>query len=130
MEVELQIPDINVCVWGNEDALERVISNLIQNASRYGEKKLFVTLCQEEDKVILTLKNDVNEYQIEPEPEKLFQRFYMQESSRTFGGSGLGLSISKELVSHMNGNISAIYEKIGEEWFLKILVELKKVGRS
>lgn len=129
MEVELQIPDINVCVWGNEDALERVISNLIQNASRYGKKKLFVTLCQEEDKVTLTLKNDVNEDKIEPEPEKLFQRFYMQESSRTCGGSGLGLSISKELVSHMNGKISAGYEEVGEEWFLKILVELKKVGR-
>lgn len=126
LEVDIQIPDTETLVWGNRDALERVVSNLIQNASRYGKSKLQIALFQDKDQVTLCFENDVDVSEVEREPEKLFQRFYMQESSRTRGGSGLGLSISKELVTHMNGDISASYEERGGEWYLKMTIELKK----
>lgn len=124
LQVDMQIPDTMVWVWGNADALERVVSNLLQNASRYGKSKLFITLKQDHDKVTLCFKNDVKADEVEQEPEKLFDRFYMQENARTRGGSGLGLSISRELVSHMNGNISASYEQKDGDWYLKITIEL------
>lgn len=124
LQVDMQIPDTMVWVWGNADALERVVSNLLQNASRYGKSKLFITLKQDHDKVTLCFKNDVKADEVEQEPEKLFERFYMQENARTRGGSGLGLSISRELVSHMNGNISASYEQKDGDWYLKITIEL------
>ena len=39
--------------------------------------------------------------------EKIFDRFYQRDSSRTKGGAGLGLYICKEFVERMNGTISA-----------------------
>jgi len=46
----------------------------------------------------------------EEEVSHLFERFYMQEQSRTVGGSGLGLTIAKMLMESMGGDMTAKLE--------------------
>ncbi len=43
--------------------------------------------------------------------EKIFERFYQKDSSRTKGGAGLGLYICKEFLEKMGGTIAAKQEK-------------------
>lgn len=64
-----------------------------------------------------------------PEPERLFERFYMQESSRTHDGTGLGLTISKTLAEHMGGTMRAEYSGDETERCLTVAVHLRRISQ-
>ena len=66
-------------VWYDEDAVEKIVTNLLSNALKYGQNGgecLFVA-DQKEDKVYLSFKNTV-ENRSDIDLEKLFTRFYQQ----------------------------------------------------
>ena len=48
--------------------LSRVISNLIQNASRYGKRKLLIALIKDKEEVKLSFENDIGDSEVEQEP--------------------------------------------------------------
>jgi signal transduction histidine kinase len=50
--------------------------------------------------------------------DRIFDRFYKQDSSRTQGGAGLGLYICKRFAEMMSGNISA--EQDEENFIIKL----------
>lgn len=122
LDMELEIPDRPLMIRGEEEALRRIVYNLLQNAVRYGESKLCVSA--EADKqsgaVSIIFSNDVLPEKRVSDPEQLFERFYVQEQARVSGGSGLGLTISKALAAHMNGEMTAEYEEKDDTLFLKI----------
>ncbi len=118
--------DAPVIVKGNQDALSRIFANLIQNSLRYAQSRLAICLIQkpEEETVCFLFANDISKDQEIPEPERLFERFYMQESSRTHDGTGLGLTISKTLAEHMGGTMRAEYSGSEAERLLTVTVQL------
>lgn len=118
--------DAPVIVKGNQDALSRIFANLIQNSLRYAQSRLAICLIQkpEEETVCFLFANDIFKDQEIPEPERLFERFYMQESSRTHDGTGLGLTISKTLAEHMGGTMRAEYSGSEAERLLTVTVQL------
>ena len=63
-------------------------------------------LYHEEGDTIFICANDL-ENQNDIEIEQVFSRFYKADSARSNNSTGLGLSIAKELVERMNGNITA-----------------------
>ncbi|MDR3112192.1 MAG: HAMP domain-containing histidine kinase [Elusimicrobiota bacterium] len=89
--------------------LEQVLSNLIDNALRYTEKGyIFVTAQKNKNVLNIEVKDSgigINSKQI----EKIFDRFYVIDKSRSrkTGGTGLGLSIAKHIVELHNGTIKA-----------------------
>lgn len=123
--VELNIPHQEADIWGNQEALERVIMNLLQNAVRYAKSIVKIDLQVREEKVWISFENDISSEDVQVEANRLFERFYMQESFRGHGGSGLGLTISKELVNHMNGQITGSYVEKAEEKHLVIMMEFE-----
>lgn len=91
-------------------ALERIFSNMLQNALRYAHSYLRMKVFQENDTLYILFENDTASLQ--PEDMKhLFERFYMSERSRTSQGSGLGLTISKLLAEAMGGSVEAQLEQ-------------------
>lgn len=95
-------------VLADQDALIKIFSNLILNAIKYTENegKVEVYISRVMDDAVVTVKD--NGIGIAPEKQdKIFERFYRVDAtgSRAYGGSGLGLSIAKELVESLNGNI-------------------------
>jgi len=89
-------PDI--VISGNYELLQRLANNLISNAYRYGKENghINVTVQQKETQVSFSVTDDG--IGIAPEEqEKIFMRFYQAERSRTGEGSGLGLSLAKEI---------------------------------
>lgn len=93
-------------VFGDEDRLGQVLSNLISNALKYSPKakKVIITLSSTEKEVTVS----VRDYGIGISPqhlEKIFERFYrvFDNTDKTFPGLGIGLYISSEIVRRHHG---------------------------
>lgn len=110
LHFQMELPNSPAMIQGDAQALERIFSNLIQNSLRYAKSEFHIRLSHDPDTGIqLIFENDI-EPEIEIDnPDKLFERFYTQEPSRSHGGTGLGLTISKHLTEHMKGTIQASY---------------------
>lgn len=111
LEVVIDIPDCPVWGLGEAAALERIFLNLFQNAGRYADTYLCISLKEYEDKVAVSFSNDTSKLSKEDIPH-LFERFYMQDGSRNQGGTGLGLTVAKSLAEEMGAvlNVSIIDE--------------------
>ncbi|RKY25081.1 MAG: hypothetical protein DRP79_07010, partial [Planctomycetota bacterium] len=107
--VETQVPDISAEVWGDEEALSQVVSNLLDNAIKYTPQggRVWVRLhLQGDDAVIEVQDTGIG---IEPKDrERIFERFYRVDKarSRELGGTGLGLSIVKHIVIAHGGRVT------------------------
>ncbi|MFC4099364.1 sensor histidine kinase [Paenibacillus xanthanilyticus] len=117
IRVELDIPERPFYILGNEQALQRILSNLISNSIRYGSDGgvLGVTVREEGEYAAVDVW-DRGKGIAEIHQERVFDRLYTLDDARNlqFQGSGLGLSISKRLTEEMKGTIrlsSTPYEK-------------------
>ncbi len=109
LEVVIEIPEKPVFALGNEEALNRVLNNLISNGLRYGAdgKMIGIKVFHDEKRVYVEV-SDKGKGINETEQERVFERMFTLEESRnkSFQGSGLGLTITKRLVEEMKGDIS------------------------
>ncbi|AHK50991.1 sensor histidine kinase [Bacillus velezensis] len=108
-EVVIDIPDDSVFVSGDEDAIERVLNNLITNAIQYGSDGKMVGLkIRITDNDVFVEISDKGKGINEMHKDRVFERMYTLEDSRNtnYQGSGLGLTITKRLVEQMGGGIS------------------------
>lgn len=112
LEVEVRIPQGPLEIRGNVNAMQRVLQNLLQNAVRYAKSCLEVSVCEGEGEVEICFANDVEDMNVS-DVERLFERFYTPDASRTQGSTGLGLTIAKEFVEKMKGSMEA--ELVGEK---------------
>lgn len=92
-------------VIADESAVRRVFSNLIQNALKYGNDHVVISLKQDNDYVITTFTNDAHDLS-EEDSKHLFERFFTVDRTRTEKSTGLGLAITKQLVEQMGHDIS------------------------
>ncbi|PEQ60259.1 sensor histidine kinase [Bacillus cereus] len=93
--------DPSILVTANRSRIEQVVVNLLSNAIRYtpeGEK-IQVSIIEAEDTVKVEIENTGNPIP-EESLEKIWDRFYRLDASRSrhTGGTGLGLSIVKNIL--------------------------------
>jgi two-component system OmpR family sensor kinase len=104
------ISDDVVRVMGDEQRLTQVVANLLANARAHTPDGSAVTISlrNQDDNVIMDVVDDGPGLPSE-DAEKLFERFYRIDSSRSreTGGAGLGLAIVAAIVSAHNGSIEA-----------------------
>lgn len=98
----------------NKAALSRVFANLLNNAVKYSDGDLEITLS---DTGEITFSNTAKELST-VEVEQLFDRFYTVEAAHH--STGLGLSIARTLVERMGGTITAEYNN--EQLIIKIVL--------
>ena len=88
-------------VRGSRDWLKELIENLSQNAIRYNNigGKVMISINQKDGRAMLTVKDNGIGIPAS-EQERVFERFYRVDKSRSkaTGGTGLGLAIVKHIV--------------------------------
>lgn len=109
IEPEIEIADTPLLIQGNWQALSRMIQNLLKNAVDHGQRSIGISLRQNGSSAVLQVSNQV-ENGTEIDVSRVFERFYKQDRARSQASTGLGLSIAKEFVCRMNGEITASVE--------------------
>ena len=117
-------------VYADKDGIERVVLNILTNAIKYtpegGSIKVYVGFVYNDayikiiDSGIGIPKEDL---------DKIYERFYRVDKSRTreMGGTGLGLSIAKEILDQNNGTIDITSELgVGTEVVIRIPTKQKR----
>ena len=84
--------------------LWRIIENLFRNVEKYAmpHTRVYLDLINDGDRVAFSLKN-ISENPLNISPEELTERFTRGDESRSTEGSGLGLSIAKDLTEIQKG---------------------------
>ncbi len=92
--------------FGKPEGLKRCLQNLLDNATRYG-RDVELQIEDSADALILYVR-DRGPGIPEQELERVFEPFYRVEASRnpSTGGSGLGLSIARNLAQSMGGDVT------------------------
>ncbi|UJL46771.1 HAMP domain-containing histidine kinase [Virgibacillus sp. NKC19-16] len=106
IEPIINISDHDIFITSDQSAVTRVIENLIINAITHSTGNITISLEEKESTASFTIRNAANNL-TEDEVDRLFDRFYMADQTRSGKGTGLGFSIVKSLMLKMNGEISA-----------------------
>ena len=115
-------------VFADKDDIQRVVLNILTNSIKYtpdgGLIKIYVGFVYN-DAYIKIIDNGIGIP--EDDLNRIFERFYRVDKarSREFGGSGLGLSIAKEILDKNGGSID-IKSKVGEGTEVVIKVPTKE----
>jgi signal transduction histidine kinase/CheY-like chemotaxis protein len=131
-------PEVPSLLCGDPGRLRQILINLVGNAIKFtekGEVAVRVSL-ENEDTAHATIRFGVSDTGIgipQDRMDRLFQSFSQVDSSTTrkFGGTGLGLTISKQLAEMMDGQIGVESEEGGGSkfWFTAVL-EKQPAGRE
>jgi len=91
---------------GRAQALQRCVTNLVENAVRYGKRALIAI--EDADDALRIRIRDEGPGIPEQELERVFEPFYRLEASRNSatGGTGLGLAIARTIARAHGGNVS------------------------
>jgi signal transduction histidine kinase len=114
----------DVTVVGDQDGLHRVVVNLVDNAVRYARTEVRVSVTSNgTDTAELTVTDDGAGLP-EHERERVFDRFYRAELSRSrdSGGTGLGLPIVRDLVRAHHGTVELRARPDGADGLQAIVV--------
>ena len=99
--VTIELEGETSIVCGNKDMLKELVENLGQNAIRYNNPngKVKISVGTIDDQVALTVKDNGIGIPVS-EQQRIFERFYRVDKSRSkaTGGTGLGLAIVKHIV--------------------------------
>lgn len=120
-EVDIQIPDTPIFAYTDNEALQRILKNLIDNAIRHGGdgKYLSLRLTTSNGNSIIEIEDHGNG--MSPQQQKqIFARNYT--TTRKSSGSGLGLAISKRLAEQIGAELE-VYSIQNERTTFSIILK-------
>lgn len=110
-----------IYVWADEYMVQEVFTNYVSNALNHvsGKHIIEIKLIRKQDLVRIAVFN-TGEKIPEEDINKIWEKFYKVDKARTreYGGSGIGLSIVKAIMTSMNQQYGVINHETGVEfWF-------------
>ena len=102
----------NITLFGNQVLLIRLIDNLVSNALKYANSKIWISIAKRNN-IIIEVSDDGRGI-ADDEKAYIWDRFYKVDKSRSISednSSGLGLPISKKIVELHDGKIVALDNK-------------------
>ena len=120
--LDTELPD-SLLGRSSENYLQRITASLMENAIKYEPRggQVLVTLTRSRRHAILEVRNRSTRISQEDLPH-IFDRFYRSDKSRQSktGGHGLGLAITKEMVTKLGGTIQAGSGEDGTAFAVKL----------
>jgi signal transduction histidine kinase len=113
IEIIKNFPNKEVYIKGNSILLERAIMNILENSVKYSEANTIEISLKERRKRVQIIIKDNGVGIPKEQVEKVFERFYRVDKSRSrdTGGAGLGLSITKTIINKFDGEITLESER-------------------
>jgi len=111
--------NVNTHINGDRELLVQLLANLIENAIRYCPEGTTITIAlasqatRDSEQALQLAVSDNGPGIPAEERERVFQRLYRLEKSRTDGGLGLGLSLVKAIVELHSANVTLDDNKPG-----------------
>ena len=108
LEVQVAIPDKAIAIYSNKEMIQRIVNNLVTNAIAHGfEGGVLGVVIRDFDREIEIVIWDKGKGIDRAYQDNVFNRLFTLEDSRNrnYQGSGLGLSITKQLVTLLKGQI-------------------------
>ena len=108
IDFTLSLPDDPLYAYLDKDSIEKVISNLINNAVKYADSKISIKMqpCTIDGSPHLEIKFKNDGYLIPGHMrEKVFETFFRLKESNLSYGSGLGLSLARSFAQLHNGTL-------------------------
>ena len=108
IKIEKTLPEQPIMVIGNFDRLAQVFINLISNTVKYGcgeDPMLIITLSTTETMAKVTVM-DNGPGIAASDRKKVFEKFTRLSEAKLAGSAGLGLSISREIMRNLNGDLT------------------------
>ena len=122
--IQCEVASDKITVFGDRERLRQLFGNLLENSLKYTDPggELSIKVWKDSGRVMIDFQDSAPGVP-EAELEKLFERLYRVESSRSRinGGAGLGLAICRNIVEAHEGTITAKPSPLGGVW---IQVEL------
>ncbi len=107
-EIEFDVVMDEITYLGNESLMHHVWDNLIGNAIKFSPQKGVITIrLYQKDKQILFTVEDEGPGFSEDVRNRLFDKFYQEDSSHKQEGNGLGLALVKRILTISKGSITA-----------------------
>ena len=100
------IPEKDIIIDADKEALMRIFNNIIYNSLIHGDTSYRIELKEVFGKVEISFSNHTNSIE-KNDVEMVFEKFFTADKSKSKKTTGLGLCISKLLVEKMNGYISS-----------------------
>ena len=113
LDVDVQMPQEKLMVWGDPDAVTQVCYNLLDNAAKFAapDSTITVQITKKDGKAVTTIR-DLGATIPPDELPLLFDRFHKADSSRSMDrdGVGLGLYIVKTILNNLKETITVTSE--------------------
>lgn len=126
-KIDIEIPEESLYAQANQDALQRILFNLISNAIRYGSDGKYLGLFLHGDGEFVYIDVADKGKGIEKAyADTVFERLYTMEDSRSrdMQGNGLGLTIAKNLAQQLGGDVTLVSDPFVKTVFT---VKLKRI---
>ena len=106
LNASLDIPEVSIIAYADPEALNKIISNLLDNAVKYARSKISVGLSVDRTAktFAIEVKSDGNLIP-ESDREKIFEPFYRLESDLNKRGTGIGLPLARSLTELHEGKL-------------------------
>lgn len=105
-------------IWADRHGVRRIMENLIKNALVHGTGGYRFILAQKGNDIEIAVSNRTDSIE-EEDIERIFDRFYTTDRSRTCKSTGLGLAIVKRFTDKMGGKACARLD--GEMFTIKVV---------
>jgi signal transduction histidine kinase len=126
VSLQVDVPQVSCLTLFDKDKVETILINLINNAVKFtpDQGRVTVNVIVENDQLIL-LVADTGIGISKEHQSKIFERFHQVSEAHKEVGTGIGLSLVKELVALMGGTISVKSEVgKGSEFLVSLPVEI------
>lgn len=117
-QLQVQIDEHAVSpILADKKATDRIVTNIIQNALAYSKSTVTIDLIEDNEYIRLRVTNDVETFNV-AELQRIFDRTFRMDYSRTGEQLGLGLHIVQQLAEKQGGN--AVADVTGDEFILEV----------
>ncbi|RDC55808.1 hybrid sensor histidine kinase/response regulator [Pedobacter chinensis] len=107
--LNLELDNDGLVVYADAEALNKIISNLLDNALKYASTAVWIKISSDQDTFNIQFINDGTPIP-EKYREKIFEPFYRMEDVKGIRGSGIGLSLARSLAELHDGNLSLVLQ--------------------